>query len=140
MVISSSRSHIEVNHSILRLIVSDSFSSLMCVCVCVDVCVSKLNTAPACGVVRVPQCLLVLERLCVWVSGAEELCVWNEDFQLQCQSQNHSDAGEDTQHQQSAVTINPSQADVLRQLSSPPRLHTSRVMLPCFGILQELLL
>ncbi|XP_037340796.2 WD repeat-containing protein 41 [Pungitius pungitius] len=39
------------------------------------------------------KCLLVLERLCVWLSGAEELCVWNEDFQLQCQSQNHSDTG-----------------------------------------------
>uniref|UniRef100_A0A8C7M0A9 WD repeat domain 41 n=1 Tax=Oncorhynchus mykiss TaxID=8022 RepID=A0A8C7M0A9_ONCMY len=32
------------------------------------------------------KCLLVLERLCVWVSGGNELCVWNRDFQLQCQS------------------------------------------------------
>ncbi|XP_070780922.1 WD repeat-containing protein 41 [Enoplosus armatus] len=39
------------------------------------------------------KCLLVLERLCVWVSGGEELCVWNKDFQLQCQRQNHSDTG-----------------------------------------------
>ncbi|XP_068562609.1 WD repeat-containing protein 41 [Cebidichthys violaceus] len=39
------------------------------------------------------KCLLVLERLCVWVSGGEELCVWNKDFQLQCQTQNHSDTG-----------------------------------------------
>uniref|UniRef100_A0A7N9AR46 WD repeat domain 41 n=1 Tax=Mastacembelus armatus TaxID=205130 RepID=A0A7N9AR46_9TELE len=28
------------------------------------------------------KCLLVLERLCVWLSGGEELCVWNKDFQL----------------------------------------------------------
>ncbi|XP_040012462.1 WD repeat-containing protein 41 isoform X2 [Xiphias gladius] len=39
------------------------------------------------------KCLLVLEQLCVWVSGGEELCVWNEDFQLQCHRQNHSDTG-----------------------------------------------
>ncbi|KAM3873743.1 WD repeat-containing protein 41 [Diretmus argenteus] len=39
------------------------------------------------------KCLLVLERLCVWVSGGAELCVWNKDFQLQCQRQNHSDTG-----------------------------------------------
>uniref|UniRef100_A0A8C2WR85 WD repeat domain 41 n=1 Tax=Cyclopterus lumpus TaxID=8103 RepID=A0A8C2WR85_CYCLU len=39
------------------------------------------------------KCLLVLERLCVWVSGGEELCVWNTDFQLQCQRQNQSDTG-----------------------------------------------
>ncbi|XP_034458271.1 WD repeat-containing protein 41 [Hippoglossus hippoglossus] len=39
------------------------------------------------------KCLLVLERLCVWFSGGEELCVWNKDFQLQCHRQNHSDTG-----------------------------------------------
>uniref|UniRef100_A0A674B583 WD repeat domain 41 n=1 Tax=Salmo trutta TaxID=8032 RepID=A0A674B583_SALTR len=39
------------------------------------------------------SCLLVLERLCVWVSGGNELCVWNRDFQLQCQSQHHDDTG-----------------------------------------------
>ncbi|XP_068190345.1 WD repeat-containing protein 41 [Antennarius striatus] len=39
------------------------------------------------------KCLLVLERLGVWVSGGEELCVWNKDFELQCQRQNHSDTG-----------------------------------------------
>ncbi|XP_029920493.1 WD repeat-containing protein 41 [Myripristis murdjan] len=39
------------------------------------------------------KCLLVLERLCVWLSGGDELCVWNKDFQLQCQRQNHSDTG-----------------------------------------------
>uniref|UniRef100_A0A7N8X277 WD repeat domain 41 n=1 Tax=Mastacembelus armatus TaxID=205130 RepID=A0A7N8X277_9TELE len=38
-------------------------------------------------------CLLVLERLCVWLSGGEELCVWNKDFQLHCHRQNHSDTG-----------------------------------------------
>lgn len=44
------------------------------------------------------QCLLVLERLCMWVSGGEELCVWNKDFQLQCYRQNHSDTGEEKQN------------------------------------------
>ncbi|KAM3599210.1 uncharacterized protein V6R79_002035 [Siganus canaliculatus] len=39
------------------------------------------------------KCLLVLERLGAWFSGGEELCVWNRDFQLQCQKQNHSDSG-----------------------------------------------
>lgn len=39
------------------------------------------------------KCLLVLERLGVWFSGGEELCVWNRDFQLLCQRQNHSDTG-----------------------------------------------
>ncbi|XP_072310489.1 WD repeat-containing protein 41 [Eucyclogobius newberryi] len=39
------------------------------------------------------KCLLVLERLCLFLSGGEELCVWNEDFQLQCHQQNHSDTG-----------------------------------------------
>lgn len=39
------------------------------------------------------KCLLVLERLSVWLSGGEELCVWNKDFQLQCHRQNHSDTG-----------------------------------------------
>ncbi|KAM4528142.1 WD repeat-containing protein 41 [Odontesthes bonariensis] len=39
------------------------------------------------------KCLLVLERLGVCVSGGEELCVWNKDFQLQCHRQNHSDTG-----------------------------------------------
>lgn len=39
------------------------------------------------------KCLLVLERLCLWLSGGEELCVWNKDFQLQCHRQNHSDTG-----------------------------------------------
>uniref|UniRef100_A0A665T3X6 WD repeat domain 41 n=1 Tax=Echeneis naucrates TaxID=173247 RepID=A0A665T3X6_ECHNA len=39
------------------------------------------------------KCLLVLERLCLWVSGGEELCLWNRDFQLQCQKQSHSDTG-----------------------------------------------
>lgn len=35
----------------------------------------------------------MLERLNVLLSGGEELCVWNKDFQLQCQKQNHSDTG-----------------------------------------------
>lgn len=29
----------------------------------------------------------------MWLSGGEELCVWNKDFQLQCQKQNLSDTG-----------------------------------------------
>lgn len=45
------------------------------------------------------QCLLVLERLCLWVSGGEELCVWNEDFQLRCHRQNHSDTGEERRNE-----------------------------------------
>uniref|UniRef100_A0A8C6V032 WD repeat domain 41 n=1 Tax=Neogobius melanostomus TaxID=47308 RepID=A0A8C6V032_9GOBI len=39
------------------------------------------------------KCLLVLERLCLWLSGGEELCVWNQDFQLQCHQPNPSDTG-----------------------------------------------
>ncbi|KAM6902816.1 WD repeat-containing protein 41 [Xenentodon cancila] len=39
------------------------------------------------------KCLLVLEQLCLWVSGGEELCVWNQHFQLQCHQQNQSDTG-----------------------------------------------
>lgn len=39
------------------------------------------------------KCLLVLERLCLWLSGGEELCVWNKEFQLQCHKQNASDTG-----------------------------------------------
>lgn len=39
------------------------------------------------------KCLLVLERLCLWLSGGEELCVWNKDFQLQCHQQSPSDTG-----------------------------------------------
>lgn len=39
------------------------------------------------------KCLLVLERLGLWLSGGEELCVWNKDFHLQCHQQNPSDTG-----------------------------------------------
>ncbi|MEQ2157961.1 hypothetical protein GOODEAATRI_007234 [Goodea atripinnis] len=39
------------------------------------------------------KCLLVLERLSVWVSGGEELCVWDKDFQLLCHRQKYSDTG-----------------------------------------------
>uniref|UniRef100_A0A9J8CWV7 WD repeat domain 41 n=1 Tax=Cyprinus carpio carpio TaxID=630221 RepID=A0A9J8CWV7_CYPCA len=38
-------------------------------------------------------CLLVLVRLDVWLSGGNELCVWNRDFELQCKTVHHSDAG-----------------------------------------------
>uniref|UniRef100_A0A3Q2E6P0 WD repeat domain 41 n=1 Tax=Cyprinodon variegatus TaxID=28743 RepID=A0A3Q2E6P0_CYPVA len=39
------------------------------------------------------ECLLVLERLSVWVSGGEELCIWDQNFQLLCHRQKHSDTG-----------------------------------------------
>ncbi|XP_048023498.1 WD repeat-containing protein 41 isoform X1 [Megalobrama amblycephala] len=39
------------------------------------------------------KCLLVLDRLNVWLSGGNELCVWNRDFELQCKMVHHSDAG-----------------------------------------------
>ncbi|XP_053738460.1 WD repeat-containing protein 41 isoform X2 [Synchiropus splendidus] len=37
------------------------------------------------------KCLLVLERLGIFVSGGEEVCVWSKDFHLQSHRQNHSD-------------------------------------------------
>ncbi|KAI4874084.1 hypothetical protein NFI96_024831, partial [Prochilodus magdalenae] len=40
-----------------------------------------------------PQCLLVLNGMEMWLSGGNELCVWNRDFQLQCKSVHHRDAG-----------------------------------------------
>uniref|UniRef100_A0AAR2LF48 WD repeat domain 41 n=1 Tax=Pygocentrus nattereri TaxID=42514 RepID=A0AAR2LF48_PYGNA len=39
------------------------------------------------------QCLLVLSGVDVWLSGGNELCVWSRDFQLQCKSVHHRDAG-----------------------------------------------
>ncbi|XP_061822265.1 WD repeat-containing protein 41 [Nerophis lumbriciformis] len=39
------------------------------------------------------KCLLVLERLGVWLSGGEELCGWSQDFRLQCHVDKHSDTG-----------------------------------------------
>ncbi|XP_030625443.1 WD repeat-containing protein 41 [Chanos chanos] len=39
------------------------------------------------------KCLLALEYLDVWLSGGNELCVWNKDFQLQCKTEHYSDAG-----------------------------------------------
>lgn len=39
------------------------------------------------------KCLLVLDRLDVWLSGGNELCVWNRDFELKCKTVHHSDAG-----------------------------------------------
>nr|XP_055035923.1 WD repeat-containing protein 41 [Misgurnus anguillicaudatus] len=39
------------------------------------------------------KCLLVLDRLDVWLSGGNELCVWNSDFELQCKTVHHSDTG-----------------------------------------------
>lgn len=91
-----------INYRSSALIVFDFFSLLIwrtAVCVC--------------------QCLLVLERLSVWLSGGEELCAWNKDFQLQCHRQNHSDTGEKTPH--------------LSLLSA----HKPIDFVLCFGILQE---
>ncbi|XP_066502701.1 WD repeat-containing protein 41 isoform X2 [Hoplias malabaricus] len=39
------------------------------------------------------KCLLVLNRLDVWLSGGNELCTWNRDFQLQCKTVHNRDAG-----------------------------------------------
>uniref|UniRef100_A0A4W4HUB4 WD repeat domain 41 n=1 Tax=Electrophorus electricus TaxID=8005 RepID=A0A4W4HUB4_ELEEL len=39
------------------------------------------------------KCLLVLDHLDVWLSGGNELCVWNRDFQLKCKTVHHRDAG-----------------------------------------------
>ncbi|MBN3322741.1 WDR41 protein, partial [Atractosteus spatula] len=39
------------------------------------------------------KCLLVLERLDVWLSGGNELCVWNKHFQLLCKTDCYKDAG-----------------------------------------------
>ncbi|KAJ8339309.1 hypothetical protein SKAU_G00360950 [Synaphobranchus kaupii] len=39
------------------------------------------------------KCLLVLDRLDFWISGGNELCVWDRDFRLLCKTDHHSDAG-----------------------------------------------
>lgn len=39
------------------------------------------------------KCLLVLDCLDMWLSGGNELCVWNQDFELQCKTVHHSDTG-----------------------------------------------
>ncbi|XP_051537105.1 WD repeat-containing protein 41 [Myxocyprinus asiaticus] len=39
------------------------------------------------------KCLLVLDRLNLWLSGGNEMCVWNRDFELQCKTVHHSDGG-----------------------------------------------
>ncbi|XP_051962058.1 WD repeat-containing protein 41-like [Xyrauchen texanus] len=39
------------------------------------------------------KCLLVLDRLNLLLSGGNEMCVWNRDFELQCKTVHHSDAG-----------------------------------------------
>lgn len=61
-------------------------SSFLCVCACV------------CSLMCVFQCLLVLDRLDVWISGGNELCVWNRDFELQCKTVHHSDTGISSVH------------------------------------------
>ncbi|KAG9266006.1 WD repeat-containing protein 41 [Astyanax mexicanus] len=39
------------------------------------------------------KCLLVLNSVDLCLSGGNELCVWNRDFQLQCKSVHHRDTG-----------------------------------------------
>ncbi|KAJ8396559.1 hypothetical protein AAFF_G00016250 [Aldrovandia affinis] len=39
------------------------------------------------------KCLLVLDRLDVWISGGNELCVWDRGFHLLCKTDHDSDAG-----------------------------------------------
>ncbi|XP_023678971.1 WD repeat-containing protein 41 [Paramormyrops kingsleyae] len=39
------------------------------------------------------KCLLVLDHLGLWVSGGNEMCVWNRNFDLLCRTDHHSDAG-----------------------------------------------
>lgn len=57
----------------------------------------------------------------MWLSGGQELCVWNENFQLQCHRQNHSDNGE-------TVTINPSAEELSLRC-----LHTNGLILVSRG-------
>lgn len=42
------------------------------------------------------QCLTVLQRLDVWLSGGNDLCVWNRKFDLLCKTSHLSDTGKDT--------------------------------------------
>ncbi|KAF7696860.1 WD repeat-containing protein 41 [Silurus meridionalis] len=39
------------------------------------------------------KCVLVLDLLDVFLSGGNELCVWNRDFQLQCKTVHYRDLG-----------------------------------------------
>lgn len=39
------------------------------------------------------QCLMVLPRLGVWLSGGDELCVWSRKLDLLCKAAQLSDAG-----------------------------------------------
>ncbi|KAM9450847.1 WD repeat-containing protein 41 isoform 1-T3 [Clarias gariepinus] len=39
------------------------------------------------------KCVLVLDHLDVFLSGGNELCVWNQDFQLQCKAVHYRDSG-----------------------------------------------
>ncbi|XP_062868274.1 WD repeat-containing protein 41 isoform X2 [Trichomycterus rosablanca] len=39
------------------------------------------------------KCFLVLDHLNVWLSGGNELCVWNRNFELQCKTAYHKDIG-----------------------------------------------
>lgn len=39
------------------------------------------------------QCLTVLQRLDVWLSGGNDLCVWNQKLDLLCKTHHLSDTG-----------------------------------------------
>ncbi|XP_028661537.1 WD repeat-containing protein 41 [Erpetoichthys calabaricus] len=39
------------------------------------------------------KCLLALERLDLWLSGGNDLCVWNRNFELLCKMEPFTDAG-----------------------------------------------
>ncbi|XP_077354587.1 WD repeat-containing protein 41 isoform X2 [Festucalex cinctus] len=39
------------------------------------------------------KCILVLERVNAWLSGAQELCAWTNDFRLECLRERRSDTG-----------------------------------------------
>lgn len=39
------------------------------------------------------QCLTVLQRLNVWLSGGSDLCVWSQKLDLLCKTSHLTDAG-----------------------------------------------
>lgn len=39
------------------------------------------------------QCLTVLQRLDVWLSGGSDLCVWNRKLDLLCKTSHLTEAG-----------------------------------------------
>lgn len=82
----------KVNCIMRRLIIFLIPADVLCASLGYVSCSDLSPSVCVCGCVC--QCLLVLERLSVWLSGGEELCVWDKDFQLLCHRQKHSDTGE----------------------------------------------